>query len=227
MIGSAVLNCRSLFEIFHGQANRLGERLALGCSYYQVRLCELRILDDVEYLPANIAHPPKVLGFVIELAQGASSKRHLPIAAACLTLHTTLALALEPPPQPMRATAPVHVITSGCYPGYPPLAARAHTEGTTHLRYTVDATGHVTHGVVLGRSGRTREHAMLDQAALNALRTCPVRPAIDAEGRPAGATVDVIFVWRLEGGGRTPRPNDGAASAAVEDLTRETMRGIR
>ena len=56
-------------------------------------------------------------------------------------------------------------------PGRPPCAPRS--PASSRIRFTVDAAGKVTAADVVGSSGPTREHRLLDNAAKNALATCP------------------------------------------------------
>ena len=117
----------------------------------------------------------------------------------------------EPRIQPPAAPAPpapgpavqaragsVNAQDPSCRPEYPPAAARAQATGVSHIKFTVDATGKVIGAEVLGSSGPTREHRLLDNAAKAALATCPSKPGIDAEGKPVGSTVEVFYTWKLE-----------------------------
>jgi len=113
---------------------------------------------------------------------------------------------LAPPPAPPAPAAPtvtarpaiVNATDPSCRPEYPPAAARAQATGVSHIKFTVDAQGKVTAAEVLGSSGPTREHRMLDNAAKAALATCPIKPGIDAEGHPVGTQVEVYYTWKLD-----------------------------
>ena len=112
---------------------------------------------------------------------------------------------LQPPAPPapvaQSVTARPAIINANdpaCKPEYPPTAARANAEGTTRIRFAVDANGHPTSATVVGSSGPTREHRLMDTAAKNALATCPFKPGIDATGKPIGTEVDVVYVWKME-----------------------------
>jgi len=84
-----------------------------------------------------------------------------------------------------------------CHPEYPAAAQRAGATGSTRIRFTVDALGRIAGSQILHASGSTREHRMLDQAAVSALAQCPVQVGTDEQGRPMGTTTDVEYVWSL------------------------------
>lgn len=70
-------------------------------------------------------------------------------------------------------------------------------QGIVHVRYTVQAEGHVTNCAVTRSSG----HLRLDRA------TCEIiedrfryRPALDAEGRPVASTKNTSFSWSPDQG---------------------------
>jgi protein TonB len=85
-----------------------------------------------------------------------------------------------------------------CKPDYPPAALRASATGVSRIRFTVDANGKVTAADVVGSSGPTREHRLLDNAAKNALATCPFTAGVDANGQKVGTQVEVNYAWKLE-----------------------------
>jgi protein TonB len=84
-----------------------------------------------------------------------------------------------------------------CHPEYPAAAQRAGATGSTRIRFTVDALGHIAGSQILHASGSTREHRLMDQAAAAALARCPVQVGTDDQGRPVGTTTDVEYVWSL------------------------------
>jgi len=85
-----------------------------------------------------------------------------------------------------------------CKPEYPAAALRAQVTGVSRIRFTVDANGKVSGADVVGSSGPTREHRLLDNAAKAALATCPFKAGVDAEGHPIGTAVEVAYTWKLE-----------------------------
>jgi periplasmic protein TonB len=108
-----------------------------------------------------------------------------------------------PPPAPAPAPAPVAAqpaITNvaSCKPEYPIAAIRAEATGVTAIKFTIDATGKVVSADVIRPSGTTREHRLLDRAAVSSLSGCTFRPGRDANGRAIGASTNVEYVWKLE-----------------------------
>lgn len=93
--------------------------------------------------------------------------------------------------------APIAIDLNAAYrlnpaPNYPPLALRRRWEGTTRLRVELDPEGHPIRVALADSSG----HAILDDAALDAVRRWRFRPATRA-GRPVPATVEVPIVFRI------------------------------
>ena len=128
------------------------------------------------------------------------------------TIQTTNVL---PPPAPDRKVEPaappappapsitaraarIDANDPACKPEFPPAALRAQVSGVSRIRFTVDANGKVTAADVVGSSGPTREHRLLDTAAKNALATCPFTAGVDAEGHKIGTQVEVSYAWKLE-----------------------------
>ena len=103
--------------------------------------------------------------------------------------------------QPSRVQPRVARIDAGaarCRPAYPGAAQRAGASGVTRIRFTVDAAGRIAGSQILRASGATREHRLMDQAAVAALAQCPVQVGTDDQGRPVGTTTDVEYVWTLD-----------------------------
>lgn len=112
-----------------------------------------------------------------------------------------LAPAPPAPPSPVRAAKPAIANVQACAPtgdDYPPAAARAEATGTTKVRFTIDGTGKLVKAEVVKSAGSSREHKQLDRVAVDKLSTCKFTPGIDENGRPAGGTFDVEYVWKLQ-----------------------------
>lgn len=106
------------------------------------------------------------------------------------------------PPAPRVAAKPAITDVKACAPtgeDYPPAAQRAEATGTTVVRFTVDGTGRMTNAQVVRSAGASREHRLLDRVAVTKLSECKFSPGRDENGNPVGATVDVEYVWKLEG----------------------------
>lgn len=104
-----------------------------------------------------------------------------------------------PAPPARRAATPARIDFASCArPDYPAAARRANVEGVTRIRFTVDASGAVAKAEVERASGPSREHRLLDRAAVDALSACRFQPGTDEDGRPVGATSVVEYAWRLE-----------------------------
>ena len=101
-----------------------------------------------------------------------------------------------PGPAPVARAAVINANDPACRPEYPPAALRAGAAGVSRIRFTVDASGKVTAAEVVGSSGPTREHRLLDNAAKSALASCPIKVGTDAEGHPIGTQVEVLYTWK-------------------------------
>ncbi len=101
------------------------------------------------------------------------------------------------PPAPLGRPARLEV--AGCArPDYPDAAVRVEATGTTKIRFTVDATGTVAKAEVERPSGASREHRLLDRAAVQALSKCRFTPGTDDQGRATGGFAVVDYVWKLD-----------------------------
>jgi TonB family protein len=108
---------------------------------------------------------------------------------------------LPPPdgkPLPKAHPARLSALDAACRPAYPPAALRVQAEGTTRLRVTLDAAGHVTATEVIQSAGETAEHKLLDQVASEALARCPYTPGTDWDGKPIGTMLDLNYTWKLD-----------------------------
>jgi protein TonB len=105
-----------------------------------------------------------------------------------------------PPAPPATAVAPVMQLTnaSACKPEYPAAALKAEVQGTTTIRFTIDANGKVASADIVKSSGPSREHRVLDRTAVQSLSGCSFRAGRDASGQPITAATTVEYVWKLE-----------------------------
>lgn len=117
---------------------------------------------------------------------------------AASNLAVTGAAFAQVPAPAAAASAGMPPLPPDCRPAYPKAAERAQVQGVSTLAFQVDATGKITGGEVVRSAGRTREHRMLDSAALAALVHCPVTVERDEQGKPVASTVVVNYTWRLE-----------------------------
>ena len=102
------------------------------------------------------------------------------------------------PPDHHGSHAPRLMMTPDCQPKYPPEAVRAKATGKTRVRLAIDAEGHFRNSELIGASGRTAEHRLLDDAVKDSIARCRFKPATSASGDPEAATVDVQYQWRIE-----------------------------
>ncbi len=99
------------------------------------------------------------------------------------------------------------------FPDYPPTAVRAGASGRTVLQLDVDASGHLSAVQVSQSAGSSREHALLDQVAAQAVAACSFDAARDATGHPVAGSMVASYEWTL-----TPshdNPGIGIASATL------------
>ena len=98
---------------------------------------------------------------------------------------------------PLSKTASV-LVSSACHPEYPPAAIRAQATGQTRVRFVVDADGTPQDSEIIGASGPTREHRLLDNAAQASLARCPFTPARSEAGAPVPSAITITYSWKLE-----------------------------
>jgi len=107
-----------------------------------------------------------------------------------------------PPPRPQPAAGPPAArVTSAvpqgeqCRPpAYPAVAQRRHLEGRVVVRVRIDVDGHVKAAEIAQSSG----HEVLDEAALEAVRTWTFEPAHEGT-RAVESFLNVPFRFRLRG----------------------------
>ena len=157
--------------------------------------------------PPSFVPPPEVQVAQPQLAPTITVTREAPPPAP-----VTLSAAAPAPgptaPAPAPAPAPAaprpqavaaRIDVSSCdKPEYPAAALRADASGTTKIRFTVDAGGSVSKAEVERAAGVSREHRLLDRAAVDALSKCRFKPGTDDQGKPVGGTTVVDYVWKTE-----------------------------
>lgn len=154
--------------------------------------------------PPSFVPPPEVQVAQPQLAPAITVTREAPPPAP-VTLSPAApapgpaapAPAAPPAPRPQAVAARIDV--SSCdKPEYPAAALRADASGTTKIRFTVDAAGSVSKAEVERAAGVSREHRLLDRAAVDALSKCRFKPGTDDQGKPVGGTTVVDYVWKTE-----------------------------
>ncbi len=98
---------------------------------------------------------------------------------------------------PLRQKARI-LVSSMCRPEYPAAALRAHATGQTRVRFVVDADGTPRDSEIIGASGSTREHLLLDNAARAVLARCPFAPAVSDAGAPVSSAIEISYSWRID-----------------------------
>lgn len=74
---------------------------------------------------------------------------------------------------------------------YPKAAAQAGVVGTTILSFSLDADGYLDHTMLIKSAGTSREHKLLDAAAVRMLWSCTFyRPDVP------GAIVQATYTWK-------------------------------
>ena len=113
---------------------------------------------------------------------------------------TMILASVDKPHEPVRVAARNGSLDAGadkCRPAYPAAAQRLGATGTSRIRFSVDANGHLLGAQILKSSGSSRENRMLDQAAAEALAHCPVTLGNDDQGRAVPFTTDIDYIWSL------------------------------
>lgn len=99
--------------------------------------------------------------------------------------------------------------TSTCArPEYPQDARRRGSQGTTTVRFLIDADGRVAQSGIAASSG----DASLDEAARAALAKCRFKPALK-DGKPHRAWVPVQYVWSMDPASEPQAPPATSATA--------------
>ena len=197
----------------------LGYALATGLARKVVEVIkapiETKIIEEVKPPPPPETPPPPPPKMALpppSFVPPPEIQIANPPPAPTITVQTTTPppaapVTIAPPPGPVVAAAPAPAAKpavidfSTCEkPTYPPAAARAEAKGTTRIRFSIDASGHVdpTKTTIERSSGGSRENKLLDRTAVEAMSKCRFKPGTDAEGKPVGAFSVVDYVWSLD-----------------------------
>ncbi len=158
----------------------------------------------VALTPPSFVPPPEVQVAQPQLATAITVTREAPPPAPVTLSPAAPAPAPGPtapaaPPAPKAQAVAARIDVSSCdKPEYPAAALRADASGTTKIRFTVDASGMVAKAEVERAAGGSREHRLLDRAAVDALSKCRFKPGTDEQGKPVGGTTVVEYVWKTE-----------------------------
>jgi protein TonB len=154
--------------------------------------------------PPSYMPPPEVQVVIPQLAPAITVTREAPPPAPVTIAPApapapVAAVAVAAPPAPRVQAVPARIDVNSCEkPEYPAAALRAEATGTSKIRFTVDATGVVSKAEIEKSAGSSREHRLLDRAAVEALSKCRFKPGTDESGKPVGAVTPVEYVWKLE-----------------------------
>ncbi|HEX3432086.1 MAG TPA: energy transducer TonB [Rhizomicrobium sp.] len=158
-----------------------------------VPLPQLRLIKP----PIEIVPPPEIQ---IQIPRPpprirvARMPRH-PVLARPIQTAATPAPIPPAPPKPQGITAPVSIGRShNCEEEYPAMAVRLNQQGTTTIRFMVNADGSVSNVHVAKSSG----HEMLDDAAIRCASSWRYRPALQ-NGQAVAAPWMTDVRWKLNG----------------------------
>ena len=186
---------------------------------------ETKIIDETKPPPPpppdNLPPPPKVAlpppSFVPPPEVQVATPQLAPVITVTREAPPPAPVAIAPAPAPAPVAAPAapaatvaapapkiqavaaRIDVGTCdKPEYPAAALRAETTGTSKIRFTVDATGGVSKAEIERSAGGSREHRLLDRAAVDALSKCRFKPGVDDTGKPVGGTTVVEYVWKVD-----------------------------
>jgi len=121
--------------------------------------------------------------------------RHAMLFAAVLAIFSVNARAQTGAPAPGHAAqaSPPGPQNTCARPVYPAEALRNEWTGTTTIAFLIGADGLVKHARLAKSSG----HAVLDDAARDALSQCRFKAAV-VDGKPVASWQPVQYVWSLD-----------------------------
>ena len=148
--------------------------------------------------PEIVVAPPPVPAPTITTTPVAPPPAPVTIAPPPVVAAPPPAPPAPPAPPPKKPATPARIDFASCTkPEYPTAARRAQAEGVTRIRFSIDASGAVSRADIERASGPSREHRLLDRAAVEALSACKFQPGTDEDGKPTGAYATVEYVWKL------------------------------
>ena len=158
--------------------------------------------------PPSFVPPPEVQVATPQLAPAITVTREAPppapvaiapapASAPAPVVAAPAAPAAPPPPKAQAVAARIDVGTCD-KPEYPAAALRAEATGISKIRFTVDATGVVSKAEIDRSAGASREHRLLDRAAVDALSKCRFKPGVDDAGKAVGGATVVDYVWKMD-----------------------------
>lgn len=170
---------------------------------------ETKIIEEVKPPPPppeNLPPPPKNLppppSFV--------PPPEVVVTPPPVPQQTITTTTIAPPPAPPVVIAPAApeaprtapraaiLDVNSCAPSYPTAALKAEATGLTRIRFTIDSTGKMVKADIEKASGSSREHRLMDRAAVDALGQCRFKPGTDENGNPVGAYALVEYNWTLK-----------------------------
>lgn len=153
---------------------------------------EMRPVPPPQTTSPRVAPPPETT--IAAPPVPAPSIAAAPIEAPAAT--AAPAPEASPAPALTLSTAPALDFKRCAKPEYHTAALRARAQGTTVVAYTMGVDGRISEARIEGSSGPTREHRLLDQLTLAAVKACTGRPGT-IDGRPQPLSGRITYEWKL------------------------------
>ncbi|MFD2451323.1 TonB family protein [Ideonella paludis] len=81
---------------------------------------------------------------------------------------------------------------------YTPAAMRAKIQCSVGVGFFVESNGRTSEAFITESCGETPQHKQLDRVVLQAMKTCPAEPSLDAESRPMRSRGSLIITFSLD-----------------------------